>query len=274
MTPLTAMSRRVKANRLIWQIGFAVGLAVVFMANAAHAESLVRVLSEKADVRTGPSVAHRVIYVAGRGEVLEAVDRFSSGYWFRVVLPTGVYGWVLGDQVTPVEVEMSADGTAVAPGAKGWWGRLGDAIFAPGPLLDADVGLTFSVGVLGGDGMFLFRPSWVLTPHVSLEGHIGQTLGNQIDVLYYGAGANVFLWPDKAITPFFGLGGGAATARKKADEFVVAEGTFTSANVGGGLLFAFRKRITLRFDARSHVLFDANRMRSAEELSGGLVILF
>ena len=32
-----------------------------------------------------------------------------------------------------------------------------------------DVGFTFSAGVLGGDGMFLFRPSWLLAPHVSLE---------------------------------------------------------------------------------------------------------
>ena len=262
------LGRNARLGISLWVLATGLGVSVT-----AHAEMLVRVLSEHADVRTGPSVAHRVVYTAGRGEVLEAIDRFNSGYWFRVVLPTGLYGWVLGDQVTPVEVELSASGQE-APAEKGWWSRLSDAVFAPSPLLEADIGLTFSVGVLGGDGMYLFRPSYVLTPHVSLEGHVGQTLGDQIDVLYYGAGANLYLWPEKPITPFFALAGGGATARKKADEFVVADGTFTCMNVGGGLLIAFRKRITLRFDGRSHVLFDPNRMRSAEEFSGGLVILF
>ena len=59
---------------------------------------------------------------------------------------------------------------------------MSDAIFSPPPLADTQVGLTFSAGALGGDGLFLFRPSVVLAPPLTLEGFFGETVGNQVDV--------------------------------------------------------------------------------------------
>ena len=59
------------------------------------------------------------------------------------------------------------------------------------PCSEYRVGLTFSAGLLRwASGMFLFRPSVVLEPHVTLEGFIGETVGNQVDVRYYGGGFN------------------------------------------------------------------------------------
>src|SRR5205807_1512179 len=115
---------------------------------------------------------------------------------FRVQLPDGTFGWLLGDQVFPLDVDTSEvqRGPSV-------WKRMGDELFSPSPLLDGRVGLTFSAGFLGGDGMFLFRPSVVLEPHVSLEGFVGETVGDQLDVLYYGGGFNAYVWPASPVTP-------------------------------------------------------------------------
>src|SRR5262249_18412254 len=129
-------------------------------------------------------------------------------------------------------------------------------------------------GVLGGDGLFFFRPAVLLDPHIAIEGFFGETLGDQIDVLYYGAGANAYLWPASPVTPFFALAGGGVSSRKKADQFAVKVGDFSTVNVGGGMMVAFKKRVTLRFDFRQHVIFDPNHTQTAQEYSGGLSVVF
>ena len=131
----------------------------------ADDRALVRVIAEEAQVHTGPGFAFRVVYSAKLNEVLPAIGRASHDHWFRVELPDGTYGWILGDEVFPLDVD-----TAAAHEGPSIWKRMGTAVFSPPPLEEENVGFTFSAGVLGGDGMFLFRPSWLLAPHVSLEG--------------------------------------------------------------------------------------------------------
>jgi len=245
-------------------------LAAVLAPRTARAEdAMVRVLTEQAQVHTGPGFGYRVVYMAQRGEVLRAVERATRGYWFRIVLPDGTFGWILGDEVFPFGIDLA--GKAEPPGV---FRRFVDAVFAPSPLGEGYVQFTFSAGVLGGDGMFLFRPAVLLDPHVALEAFFGETLGNQIDVLYYGVGANAYLWPASPVTPFFALAGGGVSSRRKADQFTIKVGDFSTVNVGGGMMFAFKKRVTLRFDFRNHVIFDPNHTQSAQEYSGGLAIVF
>lgn len=245
---------------------------VVLLAVAAPAEAaeVVRVLSESAEIRTGPGFAYRAIHVARQGDVLPAIDRAPGAYWFRVSLPDGTLGWILGDEVLPLVVD------AAAPGPPSLGQRFVDAVFSPAPLASADVGLAFSAGLLGGEGMVLFRPSLVLAPHLGLEGFVGETVGEQLDVIHYGVGANLYLWPRSPVTPFFALAGGRAAVNKKADQFVVPdnERDFWSANAGGGLLIALKKRITLRVDVRNYVIFHANYTRNLMEYSGGFAVLF
>src|SRR5262249_37204473 len=248
----------------------AVLVTLILTEPPAHAEeTMVRVLAEQAQVHTGPGFGYRVVYLAGRGEVLRAAERATRGYWFRIVLPNGTFGWILGEQVVPFDIDLDA---SYRPPSI--WRRMGDAIFSPAPLADGSVEFTFSVGVLGGDGMFLFRPALLLDPHLSIEAYIGQSLGAQIDILHYGGGFNAYLWPFSAVTPFFAIGGGGVDSRKKADQFTIRTGSFGAANVGGGLMVAFKKRVTVRFDFRNHVLFDPNHTQSTQEYSGGLAIVF
>jgi hypothetical protein len=249
--------------------------ALLVAAAEARAEAsdenrlMVRVIAEQAAAHTGPGFGFRVVYLANRGEVLPVIGRATQDHWFRVQLPDGTFGWVLGDQVFPLDVD-----TAEAEAGPSFWGRMNDALFSPSPLLDGRIGLTFSAGVLGGDGMFLFRPAWVLEPHVVLEGFVGETVGDQVDVVYYGGGVNAFLWPTSPVTPFLAGAGGRAQGRPKADQFAIRAGNYAIINVGGGLIIALKKRLTIRGDARHYVLFDANHTQRIQEYSGALSVHF
>jgi hypothetical protein len=235
---------------------------------AVAADAVVRVIAERAEIRTGPSFTYRVVYVATRGEALPAMARASRDYWFQVVLPDGTHGWIVGDQVIPLAVDPAAVGPPSLSA------RIAAALFSPPPLVSSQVLLSFSAGLLGGEGLILFRPSALVAPHLGLEAFVGETVGEQADVLYYGGGANLFVWPASPVTPFFSLAVGGARGRKKADQFTIPDGHYFTANVGGGLLIALKKRITLRVDVREHVIFGPNYTRSLEEYSGGLAILF
>ncbi|HXU60322.1 MAG TPA: SH3 domain-containing protein [Polyangia bacterium] len=247
-------------------------LLLLAIASVARADdrALVRVIAEEAQVHTGPGFGFRVVYRARSGEVLPAIGRASHDHWFRVELPDGTYGWVLGDEVFPLDVDTSAahEGPSI-------WKRMGTAIFSPPPLMEETFGFAFSAGVLGGDGMFMFRPSWLLAPHVSIEGMVGETVGNQVDVRYAGGGFNAFLFASSPVTPFLGASAGGAFARKKADQFAAVQtGNYSMLNVGGGLIVALKKRLTLRGDARQYIIFNANHEQEIQEYSGALSVYF
>ena len=263
--------RQLRQRRLRQGLALAIVVAAAATASPARAgdDALVRVLADEANVHTGPGFSFRVIYIAPRGEVLPAIGRSTTDNWFRVQLPDGTFGWLLGDQVFPLDVDASEEhrGPSI-------WKRMGDTVFSPSPLLEKQFGLTFSAGLLGGDSMFLFRPSVVLEPHVTLEGFVGESVGNQLDVLYYGGGFNAFVWPQSPVTPFLSAAGGGAKGRKKADQFTITAGHYSMVNVGGGLMIALKKRVTLRGDVRHYVVFDPNHTQRLQEYSGALSIAF
>jgi hypothetical protein len=257
------------------KVAAAAFLLVVLVAATARAEdqALVRVVAEQASIRTGPGFGYRVVHRASLGDVLTAIGRATNDHWFRVELPDGTYGWILGAEVFPLDVD-----TAAAHRGPSIWKRMGNAMFSPSPLMIENVSFTFSAGVLGGDGMFLFRPSFLLAPHVSLEAFVGETVGNQLDIIYTGGGFNAFLFPASPVTPFVGAAAGGAFGRPKADQFVpmAADGTlnFSLVNVGGGLIMALKKRLTIRGDVRHYVIFNANHTQRVQEYSGALAVFF
>ena len=235
----------------------------------ADDQALVRVIAEAASVRTGPGFGYRVVYRANQGEVLTVIGRATHDHWFRVELPDGTYGWILGDEVFPLDVD-----TAAAHRGPSIFKRIGHAIFSPSPLMIENVTFALSAGILGGDGMFLFRPAVLLAPHVSLEATIGETVGNQADVVYTGGGFNAYLFPSSPVTPFVGGAAGGAFGRKKADQFTIQTGNFSMVNVGGGLVMSFKKRISVRGDVRHYVIFNANHTQRIQEYSGALAVFF
>jgi hypothetical protein len=104
---------------------------------------------------------------------------------------------------------------------------------------------------------------------------VGETVGEQTDVIYAGGGFNSNLFPSSPVTPFVGIAAGGSFRRPKADQFTPNDrARLPMLNVGGGLIVALKKRLTLRGDARHYVLFDANHTQSIQEYSGALCVYF
>jgi hypothetical protein len=251
---------------LIRTLGVVLVLGICSTAWAKAAPQL-RVIVPKAAVRSGPGPAYREIYRAERGEVMPVAER-NAGYWFRVILPDGRFGWIYGEQVLPFVVDMQEKGAARA------WAAVKDAIFAPSPIPSSAIGLTFSGGILGGDGMFMFRPGVTLDAHFAIEAHIGEAVGSDGSLLVYGLDGVVLLYPLGPLVPFAALGGGGATSFPKVNGVTQESRSQFAFDAGGGAALILKKRIILRFDVRNYTLFTPNSTTNRQEYSGGLAVFF
>ena len=54
-------------------------------ADPAEPEAFSRVVVDSAELRTGPGVSYRVLYVAHRGETFALDGRAGTGFWLRVL---------------------------------------------------------------------------------------------------------------------------------------------------------------------------------------------
>jgi hypothetical protein len=233
----------------------------------AKSDPQLRVIVPRAAVRSGPGFSYRELYRAEHGEVMPVVDR-NSGYWFRVILPDGRFGWIYGEQVLPFEVDLEGSKASRA------WAAIKRTIFAPSPIPSSTIGLTFSAGTLGGEGMFLFRPAVTLDAHFAIEGHIGESIGSDGSLLLYGVDGEILLWPLGPFVPFVALGGGGATSFPKVNGVTQTGKTQLALDAGGGAALILVKRIILRFDVRNYTLFTPNSTENRQEYSGGLAIFF
>jgi hypothetical protein len=233
----------------------------------AKAAPQLRVIVPRAIVRTGPGPAYRELYRAERDEVFPVVERNSS-YWFQIVLPDGRFGWIYGEQVLPFVVDMQEKG------ASRTWRIVKEAIFAPSPIPSSAIGLTFSGGVLGGDGMFMFRPGVTLDAHFAIEGHIGEAVGSDGSLLVNGLDGVVLIYPLGPLVPFVALGGGGATSFPKVNGVTQSSKSQLALDAGGGLALVLKKRLILRFDVRNYTLFTPNSTNNRQEYSGGLAVFF
>jgi hypothetical protein len=238
----------------------------------ADTDAFARVVVDTAELRTGPGVSYRVIYVAHRGETFALDGRPGTGFWLQVVLDDGRTAYALGDEVQPF---------AVTPGDKDGPSRPG--LFAPPPLQGSHAGLALVGGVLSlpvvGFGVQRYgyveaRPSIVLHKTVSLEGFVGDGLTGDGAELLYGAGLSIYLAPNWPVCPFVGLGAGGLSIFPNADSFVLKRGDFYVARAGGGLLFALRNRILVRLEATNLSLFAPDSYKNAQTYSGGLGVYF
>jgi hypothetical protein len=248
------------------------------VAHAEEVEAFARVVTEEAEVRTGPGASYRSIAVVGRGQTLAVDRRASDQFWLKVVLEDGRSGWVLGD-----EVEVYAVGRS---GSTDHASRPG--LFAPPPLLGSHGGVALLAGLLGGtyldanqvshyaavDGYFELRPAVVLSPAFAIEPWGGMSRTDDGRLFNVGAWALVHLFPDWAVDPYVGVGGGHLWSHANADSFAVTDDSVNTARVGGGFLFGLRGRILVRVEATDLVLFTVNRTHSVQTYLAGLGAYF
>lgn len=250
--------------------GSLVVAALIALGSPAEADAYLRVIAQKAPVHTGPGPSYREVYVAERNQVFTVLERGTRDYWFKVELEDGTSGWILGDLVFPFEV-----GEEPEPGIFRRMGRaIRRAILGPSPAPYADVGISFSAGLLDQEGVFLLRPSWLIDPYWALEGFGGLSPRSEKDIFLAGLGFVLRLAPGAVIGPYASIGVGAAYIRPKADNFIDEKETLMALGAGGGLEITFKKQITVRLDARNWTLFDQNKSNNGQEYSGGLAIFF
>ncbi len=247
----------------------ALALGILVFAGVARGDAFVRVLTSTAVVRTGPGADFREMHSARRGDVLAVRARGTRGYWFEVELDDGSTGWIFGEQVAPFDVVDDNPGFF----ARAWRGFKG-ALLGPSPVPYADVELAFSAGVLGGDGLFLFRPAWLIDPYFAIEGFVGESPAAQEQILLAGLGWTLRLVPGATVGPYLHASIGAEHRDPKADSFALKSRTRMLFDAGAGLEITLQKRITVRGDYRHWVFFDENEAKDAEEVSGGLAIFF
>lgn len=249
--------------------------AVARAADAAQPEpeAFARVVVDSAELRTGPSVSYRVLYVAHRGETFALDGRPGAGFWLRVLLPDGRSVYALGDEVQPFAVNPNDEGAPSRPG-----------FFSPPPLEGSRGGLALMGGLLSlppsagaaakSYGYLEARPSLVLHKTVSLEGFVGDGLTNQGTQLLYGGGVAIYLAPDWPVCPFLGLFAGGLSVLPTADSFVLKREDLYLAREGGGILLALRNRILVRIEVTNLSLFNADSYKNAQTYSGGLGVYF
>ncbi len=245
-------------------------LLLFVLAGRADAEAYLRVIAQRAPVRSGPGNGYREVYVAERNQVFQVLERGTKDYWFKVELEDGTTGWILGDVVYPFEV-----GDEEPPGLFVRMGRaIKGAILGPSPVAYAHVGMSASAGVLAGEGVYILRPSWLIDPYWALEGFAGLSPQSQKDVYLGGLAFVLRMAPGAVIGPYASLGLGAAHISPKATNYVDPRETLMALGAGGGFEITLKKQITVRLDARNWTLFNQNHSSNGQEYSGGLAIFF
>jgi hypothetical protein len=244
--------------------------ALLGSTTVASAEAYIRVIAQQAPIHSGPGNSYREVATTTRNQVYEVLERGTHGYWFKIELEDGTTGWIVGDVVYPFEV-----GEEAPPGAFTRLGRaIKSAILGPSPVPYAHVGLSFSSGVLEGEGVFILRPSWIIDPYWALEGFAGLSPRSEKDIYLGGLAFVLRLAPGAVIGPYASVGLGVAHIVPKADNFVDPRENLMALGAGGGLEITMKKQITLRLDVRNWALFNQNHANDGQEYTGGLAIFF
>lgn len=239
-------------------------------ASEASAEAYLRVIAQQASVHSGPGIGYRKVAVAERDQVYEVLERGTSGYWFKVELEDGTSGWIVGDVVFPFEV-----GPEQKPGVFTRMGRaIKHAILGPSPAPYANVGLSFSSGILDNEGVFILRPSWLIDSYWALEGFAGLSPRSEKAIYLAGLAFVLRLAPGSVVGPYATLGLGIAHISPKADNYIDKRENLMALGAGGGLEITLKKQITARLDVRNWTLFNQNHSNNAQEYTGGLAIFF
>jgi hypothetical protein len=226
------------------------------------------VISETAEIYSGAGFSYRVIARVARDDVMQMLERGKRGGWTRVKLDTGITGWVLSEQVVIFSQEEEEVGPFRRAGRK-----IRAAILGPPTLMTARAGGALSAGTFGKEGLFLVRPSVMITPNVAIEAYAGPTAGRDTTRAIFGLAGNIYLMPKIPFTLFMSVGTGAVFTRGKVDTLQNAEWSYLL-SPGGGAMIIFKKGVTLRFDVRNHVLFRSEESEAIQEYSGALAFHF
>lgn len=235
-------------------------------------ELYARVIVDTSVIRSGPGPSYQRVYVAERGEIFPIRARATrGGYWWKVELPDGTTGWILGDTV--YNHEVSADE------AEG--GRFLSWLFAPPPIPTATGELSITFGALGkvfgfegGGGLMAVRPAFYVDPVFGIEATAAASVSRGGRIFIGALGGLVNIFPESPVVPYVVAGAGIAQSDPNADTFLLESGSTWLLYGGGGFRFGFKYRLTLRIEARAYAFYEADTYVPQEEISGGVTVFF
>ena len=235
--------------------------AFLLLMPAAIARSDVELIVEEAfiELRTGPGRGYPVFYVVEQGEEITVTRRRTE--WFEVIAPKGQEGWVHRDAL---ELTLDPEGMAI---------RVEDSSF--GSYTNRRFEMGVMDGEFGGADVISVYGAYSFTPNVSAEIAVSQGIGTFADSVFATANVVHQFFPDKRITPFFTLGGGMLRTSPNATLVEVEDRTDEIAFAGIGLRAYATRRLLLRAEYKSYVIFTSrDENQEIDEWKAGFSFFF
>jgi hypothetical protein len=234
-------------------------ISLVGGAHAAKLYQRVEVTDPFIELRTGPGRSYPIFYVAERGEKVEILKRRTD--WFKVRTERGKKGWVDRAQM---------ENTLVDAGVKK---SFRDLLVEEYIRRRVEVG--FAVGEFEDETVTRARAGISLGEHFMAELSIGQVSGSFSSSRLIDVNLVAYPAPEWRVSPYFTLGVGKFKNDPKGTLVGANSTEDTSANAAIGVRFHATRKLMIRGDLRTYVVFiDDDRTDDFQELTIGFGFLF
>ncbi len=251
-----------RPTRFLWSAVLALWLAQsasTALAQGADEYRTVSVADPYLELRTGPGVGFPIFHVIDRGETVEILMRRTD--WFRVRDPDGTKGWVDSAQMQRT---------------LRWTGsKIEFALANQQDFTDARWEMGILTGDFGGANIISLYGAYSLNPNVSIEAWGSQILGNFSNGWMGSVNVVHETWPEWRISPFFTLGTGIIHTEPKSTIIQAEDRTDQIAHAGAGLRVYATRRLILRAEYKSYVVFTSrDDNEEVEEWKVGFAFFF
>jgi hypothetical protein len=215
-------------------------LATVFWAASAEAAQEARVSAAYIDLHSGPGPRYPVLDVALKDEPVWLLKRHTD--WYKLRNNRGHEGWIHQDLLagrvsnasgTPLAIEVRSHSDA----ANRRWE------------------LSFGAGDFAGAALIGTELAWLATPNIKLQFDAAQIMGDFSDGYNMALGVHMYPFPERRLSPFFGLGGGILKTRPQTTVVQADSRSDDLAYVSLGADYYVSGRFLLRFAYRHNLVF-------------------
>lgn len=226
---------------------------------AAERKPSVSVADPYLDMHTGPGRGYPKFFVVERGATVEIIKRRTD--WFLIRTDRGTEGWVSREQM---ERTLQPQGEPLDFSASDQ---------------DDFTNSRWEGGVLAGDfggaNIVSAYGAYSLNAHVGVELWGSQILGNFSNGWMGSLNLIHETWPDWRVSPFFTLGAGVIHTQPKSTIVQAEDRTDQIAHAGAGLRFYATRRLILRAEYKSYVVFTSrDDNEEVEEWKVGFAVFF
>ncbi len=234
----------------------------ILLVESAHAAKLyqrVEVTDPFIELRTGPGRSYPIFYVVERGEKVEILKRRTE--WFKVRTERGKKGWV---------GRARMENTLVDVGVKRSFRDL-----LVEEYIRRRVEIGFGVGRFEDETVTRARAGIRLGEHFMVELSIGQVSGSFSSSRLIDVNLVAYPAPEWRVSPYFTVGVGRFKNTPKGTLVGANSTEDTSANAAVGVSFHATRKLMLRGDLRTYVVFiDVDRSDDFQELTFGVGFFF